>query len=947
MDVCEEMCSPCNQTPLAQGVPATAAMPSVESTATPSISISVNMGSSLASGNVAGHSAHRSASRASNNPGGRYTVEVGLGKLKEDNIERCMLFSCNSSGMCPGLDIDGGIHDGLDRMRRINDIKALRLKFTGRAGTSIPQAILDELWQHTPDRKTPIPVSAMAWMVGLQRVCHWCWAAAAGLVCEGSSRRKSHAWEVALSAYNKSKVVPPTAKPKGDANGLSGQSESKMGKAVAWINEHCQGEQGWTQQTTVDDAEHLQGVTKVRLYKEMNEELGMRVGLADHKAMCYAWFTKAIQKVNALAKAGIEGMVEIKFDPWCTQGECAVCVALKVLRRRAMANGDENEKKWCEKLLETHNLVARLERLCYHICIERAVVRQKTWGFAIDGYCTRKSAVMRCQGHNISDMKGAPGLGDAETVKYKTTGVLAHGFGYFLYVADPTLSANANLNVEVVYRTLQYMFEILKDPLDDRITIPPDELLLQIDGASDNRALVFFMFCELLIRLGMFDSVKVTFLIVGHTHNDIDQKFAPITKALRTETITSVHDLIAAYWAAYPKDKPTSISRITAVSDWTQWLVAGYGMPFAGCSQRTPDENRPHQYLLQADGNGGSRCDYKNLAIDDALWNTDGIQLLSEMPDPTKLQMQKPLLQHITKLAATRPAVMANFKLNAVIPGSIPAQHEQDMVQLFDQFCDVDENGVIVVQLARLEAIMASNYQFKMLERPSVVVPNEIVVPEHQRPPVEPITHSKFTSTQRDRALAEVRRDAEEQAAKEAEAESLQTGAALERGAKHLSKKAVASLQKYQARLNAEVHGRKTNAIPVFESGIKGAAVDEKGTKKFLIDLGGEIADLKWVQPVQADVDTLDDRLLHEEVVVWWNDGTATGTPTPYEAKICNYEDDHNMHQVQYTVDNDSELINLETLEVQPLDGTSVSDQGQRVMWMVKSCKGVPTTCTD
>ena len=927
-------------------------LPSMEPFHTPcAVSFSIDghsgvaTGGSMASGDMAGASGARSASRGSNNPGGRDSVEVGMNKLKEGNIERGMLYVCGGRGMCPGLDVDPSLHGGLDRIQRINDIKSLRLKFTGRAGTTTPQAILDELWEHTPDRCTPINVTEMDWRVGTQRVCHWCWAAAAGLLCEGSSHRKKSAWEIALAAYNKEKVVLPASN-RSSTEGKSGNTGTKMGTAIAWINEHCQGEQGWTQQTTVDDAEHLQGITKVKLYKEMNQELGMRSGKSDHRAMCYAWFTKAVKKVNELAKAGVEGMVEIKFDPWCTQGECAVCVALKVLRRRAMAKGDEKEKRWCEKVLETHNLVARLERLCYHIRIERAVVRHKTWGFAVDGYCCRKSAVMRCQGHNISDMKGAPGLGDAETVKYKTTGVLAHGFGYFLYIADPTLPSNANLNVEVVYRTLQYMLEILNDPLDDRITVPPDELLLQIDGASDNRALVFFMFCELLIRLGLFDLLKVTFLIVGHTHNDIDQKFAPITKTLRTETITSVGDLIAAYWEAYPEDKPTEISRITAVSDWTQWLVAGYGMPFAGCSRRTPDENRPHQYLLHADGNGGSRCDYKNLAIDDTLWNTDGIQLLSEMPDPTKLQMQKPNLQHITKLAATRTGVMANFKLNNVIPGSIPAQHEEDMVRLFDQFCDVDGNGAIELHLPRLEAIMANNYQFKMLERPAVVVPDEIAVPEHQRPPVEPITHSKFTATQRDKALAEVRKEAEEQAAKEAETEALHTGAALERGAKHLSKKAVASLQKYQAKLNAEVHGRKTNAIPVFESSIKGAAIDRMGRRKFLIDLGGDIADLKWVQAMQADTDTLDDRLLHEEVVVWWNDGTTTGTPTPYEAKICNYEDDQGMHQVKYDVDNDSELFNLETLEVKPLGNASVimtaSDHGQRVMWMVKSYKGAP-----
>ena len=92
----------------------------------------------MASGDMAGASGARSASRGSNNPGGRDSVEVGMNKLKEGNIERGMLYVCGGRGMCPGLDVDPSLHGGLDRIQRINDIKSLRLKFTGRVGTPPP-----------------------------------------------------------------------------------------------------------------------------------------------------------------------------------------------------------------------------------------------------------------------------------------------------------------------------------------------------------------------------------------------------------------------------------------------------------------------------------------------------------------------------------------------------------------------------------------------------------------------------------------------------------------------------------------------------------------------------------------------------------------------------------------------------------------------------------------
>ena len=56
-----------------------------------------------------------------------------------------------------------------------------------------------------------------------------------------------------------------------------------------------------------------------------------------------------------------------------------------------------------------------------------------------------------------------------------------------------------------------------------------------MDGASDNTCRLLFMYGEYLIRIGMFDVVIVSFLIVDHTqcHNKMDQKFMPITFELR------------------------------------------------------------------------------------------------------------------------------------------------------------------------------------------------------------------------------------------------------------------------------------------------------------------------------------------------------------------------------------------------------------------------------
>ena len=60
-----------------------------------------------------------------------------------------------------------------------------------------------------------------------------------------------------------------------------------------------------------------------------------------------------------------------------------------------------------------------------------------------------------------------------------------------------------------------------------------DNAHLQVDGAPDNKCRAMFMYAEYLVRLGLFDVVMISFLIVGHTHNIVDQQFVALTFELR------------------------------------------------------------------------------------------------------------------------------------------------------------------------------------------------------------------------------------------------------------------------------------------------------------------------------------------------------------------------------------------------------------------------------
>ena len=48
-----------------------------------------------------------------------------------------------------------------------------------------------------------------------------------------------------------------------------------------------------------------------------------------------------------------------------------------------------------------------------------------------------------------------------------------------------------------------------------------------------------------LVALGYFRNVHLSFLIVGHTHEDIDQRFSIISDVLKRQDIDSVKEMLA------------------------------------------------------------------------------------------------------------------------------------------------------------------------------------------------------------------------------------------------------------------------------------------------------------------------------------------------------------------------------------------------------------------
>ena len=102
----------------------------------------------------------------------------------------------------------------------------------------------------------------------------------------------------------------------------------------------------------------------------------------------------------------------------------------------------------------------------------------------------------------------------------------------------------------------------------------PPVLNLQLDNASgDNKNRFVFAFCSLLTYHGVFQEVYINFLIVGHTHDDIDALFGRWSYKLRGTDYPTLPLLMKSFMDT--ESRPVIPHLIEEVPDFKKF-VEGY-----------------------------------------------------------------------------------------------------------------------------------------------------------------------------------------------------------------------------------------------------------------------------------------------------------------------------------------------------------------------------------
>ena len=277
---------------------------------------------------------------------------------------------------------------------------------------------------------------------------------------------------------------------------------------------------------------------------------------------------------------------------------CSTCDTLQALKQTSLA-GSVTNLKWSRKL-EKHLAIARAHRDYYYINRNQShnflhkcltVIHDKMDHSKID------SPVFLHKSKELDGLVKLPVF---------VTGMIAHnhgdvrfahyGFDMFAHDSNYTISSMAKLlrdlelppksssrELSVGSRSTNLFEAILKVAEMCEASLPPllevlfpatplpPILNVQMDNAtSDNKNRYVFCFWSLLVAKKIFRDVYVNFMIVGHTHDDIDALFGRWSMALKKESFPTIPLLMKSFMDV--ESIPTIPHLIEKVADFEGFI---------------------------------------------------------------------------------------------------------------------------------------------------------------------------------------------------------------------------------------------------------------------------------------------------------------------------------------------------------------------------------------
>ena len=181
------------------------------------------------------------------------------------------------------------------------------------------------------------------------------------------------------------------------------------------------------------------------------------------------------------------------------------------------------------------------------------------------------------------------------------TGGIAHGWCTGIFIAQGNLSHGSNAYVEVLCRLLDKVAELCR--VQGRRF--PVHLVLQADNTvAQTKNQYAAAFCSQMVGMQKFSTVTLNFLMVGHTHEDIDQLFSLICQYVvrrrRWQTPEEFMRLVQESLAqkVAEKGEVLVVRGLRCIRDYCKWLEP-QRITIFGCWGNRDGFEAPHSFTFK------------------------------------------------------------------------------------------------------------------------------------------------------------------------------------------------------------------------------------------------------------------------------------------------------------------------------------------------------------
>ena len=203
--------------------------------------------------------------------------------------------------------------------------------------------------------------------------------------------------------------------------------------------------------------------------------------------------------------------VKNKFRLLRSTGTHVICTVCDAYHSRLRKVKSLEEREQLKKMRRNHLDKQTLQREKYYKHKGKAVANpNKYMSIIFDGMDQKKTHLPVWSRYTK----------DESPLEQRLIGVKVHGIRNYVFLVDASVPGGSNLMIEILRRVLLDLEAKGELPTKDPV------LYLQADNCGENKNKVLFGFLTHLVRLGVFQKIKVGFLMVGHTHEDIDQFFS-------------------------------------------------------------------------------------------------------------------------------------------------------------------------------------------------------------------------------------------------------------------------------------------------------------------------------------------------------------------------------------------------------------------------------------